>query len=106
MTTRTKSKLHPDAVTAYQRAIALHSAPLPVDPIARQLQQHNYYQECEALRVALDRSRHRVPILDTLESDGVPYFIVGRGPQFADDWRSAVAIRKELERLTREMTDG
>jgi hypothetical protein len=49
MTTRTRIKLHPDAVTAYQRAIALRRATLPVDPIARQLQQQNFYQECEAL---------------------------------------------------------
>jgi hypothetical protein len=87
-------------------AIALYKTPLPADPVARQLHQHNYYQDCEALRVALDRGRHRVSILDTLGSDGVPYFIVCRGPAFIDDWHSAVVIRKELERLTREMVDG
>jgi hypothetical protein len=41
MTTRTRIKLHPDAVTAYQRAVTLQRAPLPVDPIARQAQQHD-----------------------------------------------------------------
>jgi hypothetical protein len=97
MTTRTKSKISPEALSAYIRAIALHSAPLPVDPIARQEQQREFYLACEALRVALDRGRHRVPILDTLGSEGMPYFVVSRGPAFVDDLHSAVAIRKALE---------
>ena len=92
-----------DAICAYRRAIDLHNAPLPADPAARQLQAENYYQACEALRVALGRGRHRVPILDTVGSDDVLYFIVGRGPAFMDDWRGAIAIPKELARLAREM---
>jgi hypothetical protein len=64
------------------------------------VQQHAYFQECEALRVALDRSRCRVPILDT-ESDEVPTFIRRQGPQFTDDYEGAVEIRNELERLSR-----
>jgi hypothetical protein len=65
----------------------------------------NFYLATEALRVALGRSRHRIDILD-VESDVPPYWIVSRGPAFVDDWHSAVAIRKELDRLTREMVDG
>jgi hypothetical protein len=87
------------------RAIALHGAPLPVDPIARQAQQQELFLASEALRVALDRSRHRIPILD-VESDVPPYWIVSRGPAFVGDWRSAVALRKELEQIAREMADG
>jgi hypothetical protein len=106
MTTALKS-LPPEsmvaAVHAYRRAIALHNAPLPTDYVARQLQQEHYHQATEALRVALDRSRHRVPILDTLETDAAPYFITCRGPAFIDDWKSAIAIRKELARLAREI---
>jgi hypothetical protein len=106
MTTHLKS-VPPEAcvvaVHAYRRAIALHDAPLPTDYVARRLQQENYHQATEALRVALDRSRHRVPVLDTLGSDDVPYFITGRGPAFIDDWKSAIAIRKELARLAREI---
>jgi len=105
MTTRTKSKLHPDALTAYRRAIDLHRAPLPVDPIARQAQQHELYLASEALRVALDRSRARVPILDTLESESPPYFIICRGPQLVDDWLGAAELRKALELLCREGED-
>jgi hypothetical protein len=103
MTTALKS-LPPEsmvaAVHAYKRALALHNAPLPTDYTARQIHQTNYYQATETLRVALDRSRHRVPILETLETDDVPYFVIARGPAFTDDWRGAIAIRKELERLT------
>jgi hypothetical protein len=106
MNTRTRIKLSSDALSAYRRAIALHNAPLPVNPIARQAQQHEFYLASEALRVALDRSRSRIAILDTLESDDVPYFIVCRGPEFVDDWHSAVVIRKELVRLMQEMADG
>jgi hypothetical protein len=102
----TRPYVNADAIVAYKRAIELHNAPVPADPVARQIHQHNYYQDCEALRVALDRGRHRVPILDTLGSDDVPYFIVSRGPQFVDDWHSAIVIRKELERLMQEMADG
>jgi hypothetical protein len=91
------------AVHAYKRAKELHDAPLPTDYVARQIHQTNYYQATEALRVAIDRSRHRVPILDTVETDDVPYFITCRGPAFIDDWKSAIAIRKELARLAREI---
>lgn len=101
MTTSLKSRITPEAVAAYQRAIAIRNAPLPVNPIARQAQQHAYFQECEALRVALDRSRCRVEILDTIGSDEVPTFIRRQGPQYADDYEGAVEIRKELERLCR-----
>jgi hypothetical protein len=41
--------------------------------------------------------------MDTLESESPPYFVVSRGPAFVDDWYSAVAIRKALERLAREL---
>jgi hypothetical protein len=53
--------------------------------------------------IALDRGRPRIPILDTLETDDIPYFIISRGPAAVDDWRGAIKLRKELERLTREM---
>jgi hypothetical protein len=102
----TKSKISLEALNAYMRAIALHRAPLPVDPIARQEQQREFYLASEAMRVALDRGRHRVPILETLASDDVPFYIICRGPAFVDDYRGAIKIRKELERLTREVADA
>jgi hypothetical protein len=87
------------------RALALHKAPIPVDPIARQQFQQDLYRASEALRVALDRGRCRVDILDTLSSDVPPFLIVSRGPQYIDDWLGAVAIRRELEQLMRELVE-
>jgi hypothetical protein len=78
----TKAKITQDALSAYKRAIELHNAPLSADPIARQIHQHAYYQDCEGLRVALDRGRHRVDILDTIGLDRPPHFIISRGPAF------------------------
>jgi hypothetical protein len=94
------ARISPEAFSAYRRAIDLHRTPLPADPVARQAQQENYYQFCEALRVAPDRGRHRIDILDTIGFDRPPHFITA--PAFTDDWHSAVAIRKALEQLTRE----
>jgi hypothetical protein len=59
----------------------------------------------EALRVALDRGKHRIPILDA-DADAPPYWIISRGPAFIDDWKSAIRIRKELEQLTRELASS
>jgi hypothetical protein len=57
--------------------------------------------------VALDRSRVRIDVLDTIGADVVPKFISRQGPQFVGDYRGAIKIRKELERLVREeMVDG
>jgi hypothetical protein len=95
-----------EAIAAYKRAIALRS-PLHADPVARQEQQHQFYLASETLRIALDRSRVRVEILDTIGTDVIPRFISRQGPQFVEDYRGAIAIRKELERLCREeMADG
>ena len=94
-----------EAIAAYKRAMANRA--LPADPIARQAQQHEFYLASEALRVALDRSRVRVDVLDTIGTDVAPKFISRQGPQFVEDYRGAIAIRKELERLCREeMADG
>jgi hypothetical protein len=75
----TRPFINADAIAAYKRAMASRS-PLPADPIARQAQQQEFYLACEALRVALDRSRVRVEILDTIGADSVPKFIRAAAP--------------------------
>jgi hypothetical protein len=102
---RNKPELSSQALAAYRRALALPKAPLPVDPVARQMHQHDLYQATETLRIVLDRGRQRIDVLDTISSDDVPYLIVSRGPALIDDWHSAVAIRKELHQLARELVE-
>jgi len=51
---------------------------------------------------SLSTEIHIASLLETLESDGVPY-VICRGPAFTDDWKCAISIRHELEQLIREL---
>ena len=91
-----------EALSAYRRALALHKAHTPGDPFAREAHQRATFDVNEALRIALDRNPYRVPS-GTLESDGVPFYVICRGPAFTDDWKCAISIRHELDQLIREL---
>jgi hypothetical protein len=98
----TKSRITPEALTAYKRARALYDKPIPADPEARDQQQRAYLEACVALHHLLGRALWLEDIMDTIGEEAPPMRVDRAEPWRVSDWQKAAAIRRELERLAKD----
>ena len=97
-----KSRITPEVIAAYKRALALHNDPKHCDDKAYEYSRE-YYDACYELQCLLGRESGDEQILHTIGDDDINEVPTGiYAPWDVESWKEAVVIRLELERLVRE----
>jgi hypothetical protein len=99
-----KIRITPEVIAAYRRALKLHNHPKieEYEEDGRGGRRREYYDACYELHSLLGRESGDEQILDTIGDDDVDNPPTGiYAPWDLESWKEAVAIRLELERLTK-----